>query len=42
VMACKPPFVNSKSEPACSGLGPESVPVPNKSPERKAQPLTVW
>ena len=42
VIGCLPPCVSSSSEPACSGRGPDSVPVPNRSPARRLQPLTVW
>src|SRR5258706_13504289 len=37
------PFrLSSSIEPACSGLGPDCVPLPNMSPGCRLQPLTVW
>ena len=42
VTGCLPPSVSSSSEPPCPGAGPDSVPVPSRSPGRRLQPLTVW
>jgi hypothetical protein len=36
-----PPIESSSIEPASSGVGPDSVPLPKKSPGRRLQPLTV-
>ena len=37
-----PPTLSSTNEPASPAVGPDWVPVPNKSPGRRLQPLTVW
>src|SRR5450830_1684534 len=41
LMDCLPPAVSSSSDPADSGVGPDKVPEPNKSPARRLQPPTV-
>ena len=41
VIGSEPAFDNSSIEPASSGFGPDWVPLPNISPERRLQPLTV-
>ncbi len=36
------PLLSSTKEPASAGVGPDCVPLPNRSPGRRLQPLTVW
>ena len=41
-MGSFPPLVNSNKEPTSFAFGPDKVPVPNKSPAFKLQPLLAW